>query len=51
MKLDVTSLDVARADRSGRLAAVLVGAGLALVAGGIVLAALWSVWNLAEIVP
>jgi len=43
LKADLVSLDAARA--------VLVGAGLALIAGGIVSAALWFVWKLAEIVP
>jgi hypothetical protein len=30
---------------------VLVGAGLAMIAGGIVSSVLWFVWKLAEIVP
>lgn len=31
--------------------AVLVAASLAVIAGGVVLAALWFVWKLAEVVP
>jgi hypothetical protein len=49
MKLDVTSLDGTRG-WSDRVAAALVAVGLALAASGIVLAALWSVWTLAEVI-
>ena len=60
MKADLISLDTARAQRressagdalseAGRL--LLVGISLVLIAGGIVAAALWFVWRLAEIVP
>jgi hypothetical protein len=50
MKLDVTTVDGTRG-WSDRIAAVLVAAGLALAACGIVAGALWSVWRLAEVVP
>jgi hypothetical protein len=49
MKLDMTSLDAVRG-RPDRLAAVLEGVSLALAACGIVAAALWSVWKLAEVI-
>ena len=62
MKADLVSLDAARVERrrygemrpahlGGAARAVLVGAGLALIAGGIVSSALWFVWKLAEVVP
>ncbi len=63
MKADLVSPDAARvergrygefrrtASRPGTARAVLVGAGLAMIAGGIVSSALWFVWQLAEIVP
>jgi hypothetical protein len=62
LKADLASLDAARAERRrygevrpaglpGAARAVLVGAGLAMIAGGIVASALWFVWKLAEIVP
>jgi hypothetical protein len=60
MKADLISLDAARVERGRYTAppgagpavrAVLISAGLALTAGGIVASALWFVWKLAEIVP
>ncbi len=60
MKADLIALDAARADRRASAAGdalraagtmLLVGASLVLIAGGIVAAALWFVWRLAEIVP
>jgi hypothetical protein len=35
----------------GATRSVLVGAGLAMIATGIVALALWFVWKLAELVP
>jgi hypothetical protein len=64
MKADLVSPDVVRVGRRrygevrrnaaglpGAARAVLVGAGLAMIACGIVSSALWFVWKLAEIVP
>jgi hypothetical protein len=62
MKADLVSLDATRAERgrygesrraglAGAARSVLIGAGLAMIAGGIVSSALWFVWRLAEIVP
>jgi hypothetical protein len=62
LKADLVSLDAApverrrygesrRAGLTGAARSVLVGTGLAMIAGGIVSAALWFVWKLAEIVP
>ncbi len=62
MKADLASTEAAgvggsrydesrRAGLEGAARAVLVGAGLAMIAGGIVSSALWFVWKLAEIVP
>ena len=62
MKADLVSLDAARVERkdygelrrAGRSRAArsaLTGAGLMIIAGGIVSSVLWFVWKLAEIVP
>jgi hypothetical protein len=62
MRADLVSPDAARVERArygesrgaglaGAARWVLVGASLALIAGGIVSSALWFVWKLAEIVP
>lgn len=66
MKADLVLLDAARIERrqhaprvprrevtgrSEKLNALLVGASLAMIAGGVVTAALWFVWMLAEILP
>lgn len=64
MKADLVSMDAARVERRrhggfrrgatdlpGAARSVLVGAGLAMIACGIVSSALWFVWKLAEIVP
>jgi len=63
MKADLVSPDAARlggqhraswrdaAGWPGTARAVLVGAGLAMIGGGIVSSALWFGWKLAEIVP
>lgn len=67
MKLDLSFLDAARAERrqhaphvSWREVARLsekamrlfvLGAGLAMIACGVVAAALWLTWQLAEILP
>ncbi len=61
MKADLASLDATRVERgrygesrraglAGAARSVLVGAGLAMIAGVVVSSALWFVWKLAELV-
>jgi hypothetical protein len=66
VKADLISLDAARVERrrhaprapwrevaglSEKTTALLIGAGLAMIACGIVAAALWFAWRLAEVLP